>query len=214
MRSSLVIASLFVAGTAAADPEIIVGPSDTAPAVGTAYVYQPQTSGMWIDFGAGVDRVAPGNGGVYNGQYVRFAPQATLNRHFYIGAELDIGSFDGNAIASDSNAARGAGSIMAPAGITGTTGAAMALFGARAIAGIVSGGVELAGGVQHDVVTDSSMVSNGSVRAVVEAHGRLDLWVSPHLSIGGMVGADLTEKDNMTATLQLGFHFVPYDHTR
>jgi hypothetical protein len=214
MRSSLVVASLFVAGTAAADPELVFGPSDTAPSVGRLHVYEPATSGMWIDFGAGVARVAPGDGGVYNGQFVRFAPQATLNRHFYIGAELDIGSLDGNAIASDSNAARGAGSIMAPAGVTGTTGAAKALVGARAMAGIVSGGVELAGGVQHATVTNDSMVSNDSARGVIEAHGRLDLWVSPHLSIGGMVGADLTEKDNMTATLQLGFHFVPYDHTR
>jgi hypothetical protein len=206
MRSSLAVASLFIAGTAAADPELVFGPSDTAPNVDTTYVSQRETSGMWIDFGVGVDRVAPGNGGVYSGQFVRFAPQVTLNRHFYLGAELDIGSFDGNAVANDSNVARGAGSVMAPNGVTGTTGAAMALFGARANAGIVSGGVELAGGVRNDMVTNFSMVSNESARGVIEAHGRLDLRVTPLLSIGGMVGTDLTEKDNMTATLQLGFH--------
>jgi hypothetical protein len=98
MRSSLVVASLFIAGTAAADPEIIIGPSDTAPVdrdyQRAAFVFQPpaQTSGMWLDFGAGVERVVAGNGNVYNGQFVRFAPLTTIHRHFYIGAEIDVRS--------------------------------------------------------------------------------------------------------------------------
>jgi hypothetical protein len=208
MRSSLVVASLFIAGTAAADPELVIGPSDVAPNADAAYAAYASRhqAGMWLDFGVGVDRVAPGNGGVYQGQFVRFAPQAVLSRHFYVGAELDIGRFDGNAVANDSTAARGTGSVMAPSGVTGTTGAAMALVGARATAGIVSGGVELAGGVRIDSVTNSSMVSTGANGGVIEAHGRLDLFVTPGLSVGGMVGTDLTEKDNMTATLQLSFH--------
>lgn len=216
MRSSLVVALVLVAGTAAADPAIIVGPSDTAPTEGPVHVYQPRGSGMWLDFGAGVARVSAGNGGIYNGQFVRFAPQATLNRHLYVGAELDVGSFDGDAIARDSNAARGAaGTPMAPDGITGSRSAAKAVVGARAMAGSISGGVELAGGVQFTEVTkNASMVSNEAQRGVIEAHGRLDLWLLPVVSIGGMVGVDLTEKDNMTAALQLSFHFESYDHTR
>lgn len=215
MRSSLVVALVLVAGTAAADPAIIFGPSDTVPTEGPVHVYQPHGSGMWLDFGAGVSRVSPGNGGSYNGQFVRFAPQATLNRHIYVGAELDVGSFDGDAIASDSNASRGGtGATMAPNGVTGSRSAAKAVVGARAMAGSISGGVELAGGVQFTEVTNASMVSNEAQRGVIEAHGRLDLWLSPVVSIGGMVGADLTEKDNMTAALQLSFHFESYDHTR
>ena len=212
MRSSLVVASLFVAGTAAADPEIIVGPSDTAPVARAVYVDQrPPTSGMWIDFGAGVQRIAPGNGSVYDGKFVRFAPLTTIHRHFYLGAEIDVGSFDDNAT-KPTSAARGGSTTMD--GVTGALCSAKVVVGARAMAGIFSGGVELAGGVQYTELTTVSLGTNEIGRGVIEARGRLDLWFSPHVSIGGMVGTDLTEKDNMTAALQLGFHFEPFDHSR
>ncbi|HEX7703990.1 MAG TPA: hypothetical protein VF403_24780 [Kofleriaceae bacterium] len=222
MRSSLVVASLFIAGTAAADPEIIIGPSDTAPVdrghQRAAFVFQSpaQTSGMWLDFGAGVDRVVAGNGNVYNGQFVRFAPLTTIQRHFYIGAEIDVGSFDGTPIPTDSasrGTMTGGGSTMTADAQAGTLCAAKAVAGARAMAGIFSGGVELASGIQYTELTTTAGTNNVG-HGVIEARGRLDLWFSPHVSIGGMVGTDLTEKNNMTAGLQLGFHFEPYDHSR
>ncbi|MEO8841273.1 MAG: hypothetical protein ABI591_22675 [Kofleriaceae bacterium] len=215
MRSSLVVALVLVAGTAAADPAIVLGPSDTAPTDAPVHVSRASGSGMWLDFGAGVARVSPGNGGVYDGQFVRFAPQATLNRHLYIGGELDVGSFDGDAVAHDSSAARGAaGAAMAPDGITGSMSALKAVIGARAMAGSISGAVELAGGIEFTEVTNASMVSNEAHRGVIEAHGRLDLWLSPVVSVGGLVGADLTEKDNLTAAVQLSFHFGSFERTR
>ena len=211
MLCKVLVASLLIAGTAAADPGY--GPSDVQSTQAVYNLPAPST-GMWVDFGGGVERVAPGNGGVYSGHFLRFAPQTTITRHFYVGAEINIGSFDGDSVGSDAATARGTGgSTMASDGITGNLAGAKLVAGVRAIAGRISGGVELAGGIQYTELT-TTMGSNDTGRGLVEARGRLDLWVTPHVTVGGMVGADLTNENNLSAGLQVGFHFVPFDFAR
>jgi hypothetical protein len=216
MRSSLVVGSLFIAASAAADPTVVVGPSDTQPIVGVQ-IYQPPaaTSGMWIDFGGGVERVALGNGGLYNDHFVRFAPQVTINRHFYLGAEIDVGSFNGTEPDHGGTTTRPSDMATVPHPIDGTSCEGKVIAGARAISGIVSGGVELTAGMRY--LTSSRLLLTNMVennQGLVEARGRLDLWVTPNISVGGIVGIDVTEKDDVTAALQVGFHFARYDHSR
>src|SRR3569623_1594004 len=102
MRNSLAI--IFVAGAAgvaSAQPSDARGIAPPAPA---------SASGMWSDFGAGATRLDPGNGQTYRGEYLRFAPQVTLSRVLYFGAELDIGSFDASDGPANTAAGRGEGS--------------------------------------------------------------------------------------------------------
>ena len=212
MRSSIALIILF-AGSAYADPEI-VGPSDVAPSH-SVFVRDShaQPAGMWLDFGAGAASVAPGDGNVYKGSFVRFAPQATINRVLYLGAEINIGSFD-TSTPSSNTAARASG-VDAPMSVhvDGTVGAVSLVAGARAMAGIFSGAVELAGGVRYTTVSVSNSF-NTETQGVVQARGRVDLWVTPHLSIGGIVGKDLTDTQSMMVGLNLGLHFERFDHSR
>jgi hypothetical protein len=206
VRTSLVVAILLVAGTAVADPE--VGPSDTPPALkGSNYHLPPSTAGMSIEVGAGVDRVSttvnPGfNREAYSGQFARFATGTTVRRNFYIGGEIDVGTFSGTTINPNT---------MGHVDITGGLISSKVVIGVRAMTGIVSGGAELAGGVLRTTLDDTLVYYD--LRGLLEARARADVWVSPYFSIGGMVSSALTEQ-YLTASLQCAFHFDRYDHTR
>jgi hypothetical protein len=207
MRSSLALIVLF-AGTAYAEPTDWEGRSDTV------YAQAPhQTAGMWLDFGGGAASVAPGDGNVYKGSFVRFAPQATINRVLYFGAEINIGSFDSSTPASATSARGGGVDMPMSAGVDGSIGAVSAIAGARAMAGIFSGAVELAGGVRYTSVRMSNTL-NTETQGVVQARGRIDFWATPHLSIGGIVGKDLNDTQSMMVGLNLGLHFERFDHSR
>jgi hypothetical protein len=207
MRRSLVGAILLVAGTAAADPTD--APSDAPPAPkGSKYHLPPATSGMSIEVGAGVNRVStivdPGSGNreAYNGQFARFATGATFRRNFYLGGEIDVGTFSGSTINPIT---------MSQVDITGVMISPKVVVGVRAMTGIISGGAELAGGLMRTTLDHTLAFYDN--RGLVEARARGDLWVSPYVSIGGMVSSAVTEK-YLTASLQLAFHFDRYDHSR
>ncbi len=209
MRCSLAI--VLVAATAG------VASAQPSAALVVASPVHDDTSGMWLDFGVGATRIDPGNGETYRGHFVRFAPQTTIDRLFYLGAELDIGSFDGPEPVAASAAAR-AGSTttypMAPLD-TGSVAAAKLIGGVRMMAGAFTGGVELAAGVRYVSFTNTSGVTtliDGT--GVVEARGRIDLWLSPHLTVGALVGTELVRRDELTLGLNLGLHFEPFDHSR
>jgi len=209
MRNSL--AMLFVAGAAgvaSAQPSEALVIAPAAPA---------SASGMWIDFGAGATRLDPGNGQTYRGEYVRFAPQVTLSRVLYFGAELDIGSFDASEGPTNPSAARGdsstGGGMPMTTQIDGQLGAAKLVGGARLMAGAFSGGLELAAGVRYTTLTEGT-ASNSVGTGVVEARGRLDVWLTPHVTVGALAGTDLARRDEATFALNVGFHFEPFDHTR
>ncbi|MEO6776940.1 MAG: hypothetical protein ABI467_28645 [Kofleriaceae bacterium] len=211
MRSSLAI--VLVAGaTAIASAQ----PSEIIVAVPAAPV--PPTGGMWVDFGVGATRLDPGDGQTHRGNYVRFAPQTTFDRTFYLGAEIDIGSFDaGTPSPTIDSAARGgsSGTTMDASADTGSLAAAKLIAGARMTAGAFSGGLELAGGVRYTTVTNlSSVTTIADGRGVVEARGRLDVWITPYVTLGALAGTDLVRRDELTFGLNLGVHFEPFDHTR
>ncbi|HEY0252188.1 MAG TPA: hypothetical protein VGC41_11720 [Kofleriaceae bacterium] len=190
------------------------------PSAELRYAGYSSPSGMFIDFGFGAERVAPGDGNTYSANFVRFAPQATINRHFYIGAEMDIGSITGVKTDDAAQSARTSdpgGGVMAGSGANadGDIAAGKVLLGARAMAGIFSGAIELAPTYRF---TTLSMPALGGSRSfdqfAVEAHGRLDLWLTPHFTVGGFIGADLGDATNLQAAVQVGWHFEAFDHSR
>jgi hypothetical protein len=49
---------------------------------------------------------------------------------------------------------------------------------------------------------------------MLEGRARLDVWVTPRLSLGGVVGIELDQPRDLSAGLMLGLHFAPYDGER
>ena len=201
----MILAALLASSTVvSADPESLYAAGDGPT----------QTSGSWYDVGFLWVRV--GDATPYAGEVVRFAPRVALGRTFYIGGEADFGTLSGTTPASNTTLARGGstGEVEMPA--TGSVGAAKAVVGMHAFAGIISGAAELAAGVRHASMTtiDGMQLPDVHDGAIVEAHGRLDLWLAPKISLGAIVGVDLLDSTNVSGGLILGFHFSPYDHAR
>lgn len=218
MRSSLAVAVgvLGLASVASAEPESPGLWRSAAP-----------SGGVWVDAGVGVARIDPGNDSTYRGEYVRFAPQMSFHRNFYIGAELDVGTID-EVINLSPNACRSSGGGTCPSGngslITtpmdphtdGSLAAAKALFGVRALAGPISVGGEFAAGIRHASLKSATgydvLVSEDT--PTFEVHALADLWLTPKLTVGVMVGADLANTNNLSAGLEVGFHLESFDRMR
>jgi hypothetical protein len=199
MKTALVLVVILASGVAAADP------------VDTAYLaYHPRETGMWLDLGAMWERVNPGNGEGYAGKLVHFAPHVMLNQTFYLGGEVEVGTITGT---SQSVLARGDGGAMQPVdpAVHGSLAAIKAVVGMRARAGMITGGAELAAGIRHASLEDAMNVQLTGVadKGIVEAHGRLDLWVSRAISIGAIAGVDVFDATNVMVGLDLGLHYEP-----
>ena len=199
MKIAAIAAVLLVSTVAAAEP------------IDVAYQrYQHRETGMWLDLGAMWERVDPGNGEGYAGKLVRFAPSVMLNRMFYLGGEVDIGTITGT---SAQSLARGEGGTMQPVdpSVHGSLAAIKGVVGARARAGLFTGGLELAMGLRHAALEDAMNreITALADKPVVEAHGRLDAWVSRAVSVGAIVGVDLYDGTNVMFGIDLGFHYEP-----
>jgi len=218
MRTSFAVAFgvLGLASVASADSE--------SPAL---WRTSSPSGGVWVDAGVGVARVDPGNDSTYRGEYVRFAPQMSFHRNFYLGAELDVGKID-EVLNLSPNACRSSGGTTCPNSngslidtpmdphANGSLAAAKALFGVRTLAGPISVGGELAAGIRHASLKSATgydvLVSEDAV--TFEVHGHVDLWLTPKLTVGAMVGADLADTNNLSAGLEIGFHLVNFDRMR
>ncbi|CAN5666677.1 hypothetical protein BH11MYX1_BH11MYX1_51990 [soil metagenome] len=208
MRSTLVVGIMVVAGVAAADP--FASPALHAPNE-DAYVTHrspPMSdSGMWIDLGVNATRLDGGNGLLYRGDFGRFAPMVQVDRTFYIGGELDIGSMTA-VIGPTNNAARTTTNQPMELDTSGTLAVGKLVGGARVTAGPFSGAVELAPGIRYiELPSTYGSSINIKTEGVLEARGRVDLWANPVLTIGGIVGADLAHHSDVMVGLQLGLHF-------
>ena len=94
----------------------------------------------------------------------------------------------------------------------GTYAAGKALVGAQMMAGPLSGALEFSAGIR-DYMTHDSIGQFGQAffGGVYELHGRLDLWATRQVTIGGLASVDLEDKNNVMFGVVAGFHFVPYD---
>lgn len=198
MKSALALAVILASSVAAADP------------MDAEYLlHRSRDTGMWLDLGAMWERVDPGNGEGYAGKLVHFAPHVMLNRMFYLGGEVEIGTITGTSQALLASR----GGVMQPVdpSVHGSLAAIKGVVGLRARAGMITGGAELAAGIRHANLEDAMDVEITGVadKTVVEAHGRLDLWVSRALSIGAIAGVDLLDSTNVMVGIDLGLHFEP-----
>lgn len=164
-------------------------------------------SGMWIDLGVDAMRIDGGNGLLYRGDFGRFAPMLQVDRTFYIGAELDIGSMTA-VVGPTNNAARTTTNQPMELDTSGTLAVGKLVGGARVIAGAFSGAVELAPGIRYiELPAAYGSSLNLKTESVLEARGRVDLWATPVFTIGGIVGVDLAHTTDVMVGLQLGLHF-------
>jgi hypothetical protein len=212
---------------ASADPTVILpeGPTEYRPAEATDHGPSwkvAHDAGVLLEVGTGVmsaDRL----GVNYHAQYLRFAPEVSINRWFYVGAGFQIGgiykshgTLAGMFPVTCSPGAGGADCIPSPDQSISESGGTITdgqlLIGIRDRVGIVSGGLELAPTLRRITASTNSFneafTTDGTT---LEVHARGDVWITPHINVGFMVGANTTSRHDLMAGLQIGFHFEPYD---
>jgi hypothetical protein len=214
-------------GSASADPTQIVpeGPTEYRPAETTDHgpAWKRQSdSGTFIDVGTGVMSAAR-DGMLYRAEYLRFAPQISINRWLYAGAGFQIGDIykstgklDGMLPVICSPGPSMGDCIPVPNQAieesSGTLTEGQLLIGIRDRIGIVSGGLELAPTLRRTTAStnhlNESFVTDSTT---LELHARVDVWATPHVNVGIMVGANTTSRHDLMAGLQIGLHFEAYD---
>ncbi|HEY6036280.1 MAG TPA: hypothetical protein VIV58_18515 [Kofleriaceae bacterium] len=189
----------------------------------SAYEWRkPNTSGAFIDVGAGWMRVDP-DGMTYRARYVRFAPQVTIHHWFYVGAAFEVGDIyssygqmngmiptqcSGNSHQADG--CHGGSNLYDQT--SGTIIEPQFFFGVRDLVGIVSGAFEVAPTVRWTSSAFSWLNQTfTTTEKTVELHARVDVWATPHFSTGLMVGSQYDTLHDLQVGLQIGFHMEPYD---
>jgi hypothetical protein len=197
-----ILVAIFVlgAGVASADPsDGYVKPWD-----------RHGDNGVFLEVSGGWQRVDP-QGVTYRAEYVRFAPQISLNHYLYLGAALEYGHIYGAYGTPDAGyqvpiivqtTDNSLGEILEP----------QAFLGVRNLIGIFSGGAEIAPTLRWiSAGVNSEYMTNAQYQTTIEVHARGDVWATPHFSAGLMVGMDISSIRDFQAGLQIGFHFEPYD---
>ena len=182
---------------------------------------KPSDSGTFIEVGTGL-MSANRDGLTYRAQYLRFAPQVSINRWFYVGAGFQIGE-----IYKSTGKLNGELPVTCSPGVSmldcipnnpmldetsGTITEGQLFVGIRDRIGIVSGALELAPTLRRTTASTNALneafTTDGTT---LELHARADIWATPHFNAGIMVGADTSSRHDLMAGLQLGFHFEAYD---
>lgn len=165
----------------------------------------------WLELGAMRAKIAMPDGHQVQGWALSFSPRLPLNRHLYVGAELDRGDISGTI--TTPAAFRQLGGEMGPTSdVVGEYLSVRVLLGIRARTGVLSAGGEVAAGFHREQFNDPLGNQLATVEASspqLEARARMDLWLTPHVSLGAMVGAD--DHQDLSAGLVLGLHIGPYD---
>ena len=87
--------------------------------------------------------------------------------------------------------------------------------GARAFAGMFSGGVELGGGMRYYNVRESTTTwGMYAYDAVGVARGRIEFWMTPRLSLAALAEVDLQDAHDMAFAVMFGAHTMAYDAAR
>jgi hypothetical protein len=210
---AIVLAVGVVGGTAAADPEVNVLAPPLAP------VQTPH--GIWLDVGVVYGHVG-GDGQSFTTEMVQFAPHLALNRLIYVGAELDAGRLTNRSGTLMQDPLKGV--VATNIEDSGDIAMAKALIGARAMVGLFSAGGELSVGIQNLSVREQLVAlggasnvdgDTGGFSTIYEAHGRIDFWATPKVSIAALATVNLVSaRDDLSMGLVVGYHFLPYDGVR
>jgi hypothetical protein len=195
---------------------VVVGlGSASAEPMADAYIARQgsraSASGMWVDVGIDAMRIDGGNGLLYRGDFGRFAPMLQVDRTFYIGGEIDIGSMTA-VVGRTNNAARTTTNQPMELDTSGTLAVGKLVGGARVTAGSFAAAVELAPGIRYiELPAAYGSSIDLKTESVLEARARVDLWATPVFTIGGIVGADLAHRSDVMFGIQVGMHFERND---
>jgi hypothetical protein len=167
----------------------------------------------WNELGLVRSQLDMGGGHVVDGYAVRFAPRVNVHDHIYLGAEMDGGRIDGS-IATPTAFRSSGGETGPTTTVTGEAYAVRAVVGLRMRAGSISAGAELAGGFHRAELRDAKGLELATIESdttLIEGRARIDLWITPRVTIGGVAGVELDQPSSMTAGLMLGLHFADFD---
>ena len=184
------------------------------PAVASA---DPLRAASWDELGILRTQIDMDGGAVVQGEAIRFAPRVPISHNVYIGAELDTGTLSGRVPTTATFRTSSGGEMEPTAAVTGKFGAVRAVVGVRARFGFISAAGELAAGAHAADLRDAYGTQLDSVRSdstVLEGRARVDLWVSPRFTVGGIAGVGIDDSRDVTAGIMLGYHFGNYDGMR
>jgi hypothetical protein len=181
-----------------------------APTIASA---DPFHGSSWYEGGVVRTRIDTGGSSLVEGYAVRFSPRVAVASHLYIGGELDTGTLDGQVATPATYRTTGGGEMTPMTAATGRLGAVRFVAGTRARAGMFSAAAELAVGIESTDLKDGNGVEldASAMGTIFEGRGRLDLWLTPRFTIGGVAGVDLSQTRDVSAGLMLGFHWGNYD---
>ena len=174
--------------------------------------------GVSLEAGPSVGRVEALQGDVMTTEGAHFATHISVSHIFYIGGELDYSQFSGTGPAQ-----LDMGTTMLPmqpnlgtdvplAGHAITLGG---VVGARAFAGMFSGGVELGIGERNLQIHDvTASIGGGYWTTVYDARARFDVWATPRITVGAIADEELQDFHDTSIALVLGIHSLPYDAAR
>ena len=175
---------------------------------------KPNTSGVFFDVGGGWERIHPPNGFTYRSDYLRIAPEVSINPFIYLGAAFQFGHIYSAYGAPDSAIGAIPENTFDDEG-DGSTFTAQAFLGVRQLIGIISVGGELAPTLRRTSAgLNYAYASDNTNTSTIEIHGRADVWLMSHVTAGVMVGMDFMSIRDFQAGLQVGFHAEPYDAMR
>ncbi|HEY6036279.1 MAG TPA: hypothetical protein VIV58_18510 [Kofleriaceae bacterium] len=206
MRYALVVGLVLVVAT---------GSASAQPAAGSQYDWRkPNTAGVFIEFGGGWQRLHPPNGFTYRSEYLRIAPQVSLNSLLYIGAAFQFGHIYSAYGAPDSAIGAIPENTYDNEG-DGTSFSGQVFLGVRDLIGIVSFGGEVAPTLRRTSAgMNYAYASDNTNTTTIEFNGRADVWATPHITAGVMAGMDLQSIRDFQGGIQVGFHLEPYDAMR
>jgi hypothetical protein len=205
----------FCSSVAMADP-VMFGDEPPAPPVQAPH-------GVSLEIGPSIGRVEALQGAVLPTEGAHFATHISISHIFYLGGEVDYSRISGNGPAQIENALPGSPTITtAPqpnlgmdVPLQGNATTVEALVGARAFAGMFSGGLELAVGERDLQIHDVQASIGGAYwTTVYDARVRFDVWATPRISVGAIADEALQDFHDTSIALVVGIHALPYDAAR
>jgi hypothetical protein len=184
-----------------------------APTVASADSFNGSS---WYEAGVVRTHIDTGGPSLVEGYAIRFSPRVAVAPHIYIGGELDTGTLDGQVAAQPTAYRTTSGETTPMTAVSGRLGAVRFVAGARARAGMISAAAELALGIESTDLKDGNgvEVDASAMGTIFEGRGRLDLWLTPQLTIGGVAGIDMSQTKDVSAGLMFGWHWGDYDGMR
>ncbi len=215
-----VFAVVATSGAARADEGDPYFRVDVAPAP-VRYRTRQAKRTAWYDLGLVRSQIAPTTIGAAGADpivanTIRFGLAVKMTRNFYFGGDTDFGTISDTSTPAQVG---GRSTTMPTTGygdtLRGSTAAIRGLAGFMTSVGSISGAAELAAGYRIDTTDGKSLIGGQTQEEmVVEARGRLSMYVLPGVTIGAVAGVDLRDHRDVSLGFVIGLHPHAWDHSR